>query len=88
MTTPARQRASTLIIADVDELKDNEVHDVKLSHSCCCCHIFASKDVVVEPCGLWLLLRNPSDDVVNKQDDATVGFQLLTVRMMSLKVGC
>ena len=65
--TPAWRRSSTLIVADVDVLKDNEVDDVKLSHSCCCCHILASKDVV-EPYGLWLLmLRNPSDDVV-KQD--------------------
>ena len=75
--TPARRRSSTLIVADVDVLKDNEVDDVKLSHSCCCCccHILASKDVV-EPYGLWLLmLRNPSDDVV-KQDDATVGLLL------------
>ena len=64
-----------LFVANVDVLKDNEVEDAELSHSCCC-RIKASNDAV-EPYGLWLLmLRNPSDVVV-EQDDVAVGLLLL-----------
>ena len=45
--TPARQRASTLFADDVDELKDNDVAEVKLSKAVAV--VSASRDVDVEP---------------------------------------
>ena len=45
--TPARQRASTLFADDVDELKDNDVAEVKLSKAVAV--VSASRDVAVEP---------------------------------------
>ena len=45
--TPARQRTSTLFADDVDELKDNDVAEVKLSKAVAV--VSASRDVDVEP---------------------------------------
>ena len=73
--TPARLEQPKLIVADVDVLQDNDVEVVKSSCLLLCCSIVASNDAV-EPYGLWLLPRNPSDDVV-KQDDVAVGLLLM-----------
>ena len=65
-----RSATGMLSVDVVDALKDNDVNDVESSTDAA-----DQLMLIVEPHGLWLLLRNPSDVDV-EQDDVVVGLFL------------